>query len=142
MNIAYNKIIAKLQKLDEFIKYLEELQQVNKKSFFADYHFFGAAEHYLHLSIEAVHDVADLIIIDKQLPRPEERREVFRILFEHKVINEDLYQKFTGITGFRNVLVHEYDKIDKQKVYAHLQVSVDQLNDFKRQVLKFLKKKR
>lgn len=139
--IAYNKIIAKLQALDEYIRYLRELQKVNRKSFLRDYHFFGLAEHYLHLSIEVLLDVAKLLIVIYKLPRPEEPRDVFRVLYEKKIINEKLFQKLHGIAGFRNILVHEYEKVDKEIIYQSLQKQMSQFQEFKKQVLKFLKKK-
>ena len=86
--IAHNKIIAKLQALDEYLGYLKELQKINKKSFLQDYHQFGLAEHYLHLSIEVLLDVSKLIIIAYGLPRPEEPREVFYALHNEGVIND------------------------------------------------------
>lgn len=35
----YNKIISKLERLDEYFGYLKDIQRVNKKSFLTDYHF-------------------------------------------------------------------------------------------------------
>lgn len=140
--LAYNKIIAKLQALDEYLTYLKELQKVNKRSFLHDYHQFGLAEHYLHLCIEVLLDVAKLIIIIYSFPRPEENRDVFRVLYDKRVINIKLYNCLAGISGFRNVLIHEYEKIDKERVYEYLQDSIDQFKEFKRQLLHFLNRKR
>lgn len=142
MSIAHNKIIAKLQALDEYLGYLKDLQKVNKKSFLGDYHNFGLGEHYLHLSIEALLDVAKLIIIAYNFPRPEEQRDVFRVLHNKRVMSEKLYNQLAGASGFRNVLIHEYEKIDKTRVYEYLQNNIDQFEEFKRQVLKFLNKKK
>jgi len=33
---TYNKIISKLQRMDEYIRYLEEIQKINKKDFVYD----------------------------------------------------------------------------------------------------------
>lgn len=38
---AYNKIISKLERLDEYLKFLKEIQRVNKKKFTEDFHFFS-----------------------------------------------------------------------------------------------------
>ena len=141
MSIADNKIIGKLQALDEYLGYLKDLQKVNKKSFLADYHNFGLGEHYLHLSIEVLLDVAKLLIIAYNFPRPEEQRDMFRVLHDTRVISEKLYSQLMGASGFRNVLIHEYEKIDKERVYEYLQNNIDQFKEFKRQVLRFLSKK-
>jgi len=140
MTVAHNKIIAKLQMLDEYLGYLKELQKVNKKDFLADYHFFGLSEHYLHLSIEVLLDVAKLIIIAHQFPRPEEQKDALRVLYEKKVLNKKLYDQLAGISGFRNVLIHEYEHINKAIVYDYLQNNIVQFVDYKRQILRFLSK--
>ena len=54
--LTYNKIVAKLEQLDEYLKYLSEIQKVNKKTFLQDYHFYGTAERYLQVSIETIID--------------------------------------------------------------------------------------
>lgn len=141
MTTAHNKIIEKLQALEEYIGYLKELQKVNKKSFLNDYHFYGLAEHYLHLSIEALLDIGKLVIISFNFPRPEEPKDALRILFEKKVLDEILYDKLGGITGFRNILVHEYEKIDREIIYNALQTKIEQFQEFKKQVSGFLRKR-
>src|SRR3989338_1137741 len=117
---AYNKIISKLQKLDEYIKYLKEVQKINKNQFVEDYHFFGLAERYLQLSIEILLDVGKLLIVIKGLKRPEENQEIFSALCDEKIISEKLADNLMGIANFRNILVHDYEKIDREIVYEKL----------------------
>ncbi len=137
---AYNKIVAKLQALDEYLDYLRDLQKVNRKSFLSDYHQFGLAEHYLHLSIEVVLDVAKLVIITYAFPRPEENRDVLRVLREKRAISQGLYDQMASISGFRNILIHEYEKVDKERVYEYLQQDIVQFIEFRKQILRFLRK--
>ena len=137
---TFNKIISKLERLDEYLKYLTELQKVNKKSFLTDYHFYGLAERYLQLSIEILLDIGKLIIIAENLRKPEENSEIFIILNENKILPSKLSHDLTGITSFRNILVHDYEKIDRNIVYIKLQNNLEQFKSFKRNILKFLKK--
>lgn len=142
MSVAHNKIIAKLQALDEYLSYLAELKKVEKRVFLNDFHIFGLVEHYLHLSIEALLDVSKLIIIAYGFPRPEEPQDALRILHDQKVISEKLFNKLAGIAGFRNVLIHEYEKVNKNIVFSYFHDNLDQFKDFKRQVLRFLAHKK
>lgn len=137
--IIYNKIIAKLEKLDEYLRYLSEIQEVNKKRFVEDYHFHGLAERYLQLSIEAIIDIGKLLIISEKLRRPEDNQDIFNALRENKIISKSLAQDMAGIAGFRNILVHEYEKIDREIVYEKLLKNLGQFKDFKKEVLRFLK---
>lgn len=139
-NISENKIFEKLSLLDEYLSYLKDIQKVNKNSFLKDYHFYGLAERYLQLSIQTLIDVGQLIITEKQLPRPPEPQEIFSILFNSKILSENLVNRLTGIVGFRNILVHEYGKIDREKVYEYLQNNIGIFEQYKKEVLGFIKR--
>lgn len=138
-NISENKIFEKLSLLDEYLSYLKDIQKVNKNSFLKDYHFYGLAERYLQLSIQTLIDVGQLIITEKQLSRPPEPQEIFSVLFNSKILSENLVNQLTGIVGFRNILVHEYGKIDREKVYEYLQNNIGIFEQYKKEVLKFIK---
>lgn len=137
---AYNKIISKLQKLDEYIKYLREMQKVNKNQFTDDYHFFGLAERYLQLSIEVLLDTGKLLIVIEGLKRPEENQEIFSALCDKKIISEKLTQNLIGIANFRNILVHDYEKIDREIVYSKLQNNIIDFENFKKETLNYVSK--
>lgn len=138
--ISKNKIFEKLSLLDEYLNYLKEIQKVNKKSFLNDYHFHGLAERYLQLSIQILIDLGQLIITEKQLSRPAEPQEIFSVLFNNKILSEALVNQLTGIVGFRNILVHEYGKIDREKVYEYLKNNLEIFKQYKKEILKFIKK--
>ncbi len=137
--IIYNKIIAKLQKLDEYCGYLEEIQKINKEKFVNDYRAFGLAERYLQLSIEILLDVGKLIILSERLRKPEDNQDIFAVLHEKKIISEKLLKQIAGIANFRNILVHDYEKIDREIVYQKLKEQLKDFNNFKKEILKFLK---
>lgn len=137
---SYNKIIFKLQKLDEYVKYLKETQKINKNQFVEDYHFFGLAERYLQLSIEILLDVGKLLIIIRGLKRPEENQEIFSALRDEKIISEKLAQNLIGIANFRNILVHDYEKIDREIVYEKLKNNIDDFELFKKEISEYLSK--
>lgn len=125
------------------MKYLYQLQEEaeDEKMFLTDFHLFGSTERYLQLSIQAIIDISHLIIIDLELRRPQDNYETISILFEKKVISEDLAQSLTKMLGLRNILVHEYGKIDRKLVYEILQNRLGDLEDFKKQIINFIKNK-
>ncbi len=137
---AYNKIISKLERLDEYLKFLREIQQVNKKKFTEDFHFYGLAERYFQLSIEIVLDVCKLILVAKNLKRAEDNKDIFEILKENGFISKKVFNRLAGINSFRNILVHDYEKIDREIVYQKLQTNLEDFLDFKKEIAKFLKK--
>ena len=128
-----------MEKLDEYLGYLSEIQKVNKKQFVGDYHYFGLAERYLQLSIEIILDIGKLIIISERLRKPEDNQDIFSILAGRKIISGKLFQELSGIAGFRNILVHDYEKIDREIVHQKLKENSNNFNDFKKEIVKFLK---
>lgn len=142
--IIKKQFFDKIQNLDEYINYLEKISKEtknNKRLFFADFHLFGTAERYLQLAIQALMDLAQMVIIEEKFKRPEENQEIISLLYEKKIISRNLASRLDGIVGFRNILVHEYGKIDKEKVYNYLQNKIVDIKDFRKEILKFLKRK-
>lgn len=138
---AYNKIIAKLERLDEYIEYLKDIQKVNKKSFLKDYHFYGLAERYLQLAIEIIIDIGKLIIVSENFKRPEDNGDIVSVLIDAKILSKKLGEKLVGIVNFRNILVHDYENIDREIVYLKLQKNLGDFYLFKKDIIKYLKKK-
>lgn len=133
-----DKILSKLQRLDQYLVYLKEISKYRKDLFVSDYRVHGLGERYLQLSIEILLDVGKLLVIEFELARPETNHEIFDLLREAKIINLDLHSRLGGIVGFRNILVHEYEKIDKGIVYKNLKSGLRDLAAFKRAVLRKL----
>lgn len=138
--LTYNKIISKLERLDEYLGHLIEIQKVNKKSFLGDYHFHGLAERYLQLSIEILLDVGKLFIISENFRKPEDHQDIFVVLHERGILSEKLVERLIGIANFRNILVHDYEKIDREIVYQKLNKNLVDFQDFRKEILRFLKK--
>jgi uncharacterized protein YutE (UPF0331/DUF86 family) len=142
--ITQHKIFEKIKNLDEYLGYLKKLSKETKgkrRLFIADYQLYGLAERYLQLAIQAMIDICQLVIIEEGFEKPEVSQEMISILFSKKILSEKLASRLDGIVGFRNILVHEYGKIDREKVFDYLQNRIDDIADFKKYILKYLKKK-
>lgn len=139
--ITRETIIDKLQKLDEFLNNLDILEKEieNEEKFTGDFHLYGSVERYLQLACQGLLDIVDLIIIEEGFEKPEDRRETISLLFNHGVISENLAKKLQGISGFRNLLVHEYGEIDRRKVFQYLKENLSDFPLFKKEILQWLK---
>jgi len=140
--IARQKIFEKLQLLDEHFAYLEKLKTEiqDEEQFLSDFHIFASTERYLQLSYQAIIDILDLIIIEQGIEKPEDRKEIVSLLYNKGILSEDLAYRLYGSIGFRNILVHDYGKIDKKMVYKYLMEKTDDFQVFKREILSWLKK--
>lgn len=110
-------LAARLERLRLYLKTLREVEKFELDRFTSDPFIHGTAERYLHLSIECLLDIGNHIIADRGYRKPESYAEVFDILAEEKVISRELLQELAGMAAFRNVLVHDYLKLDLEKVH-------------------------
>jgi len=99
------------------------------------------AERYLQLSCQVLLDTLNLVIIEEAWEKPEDNQEAVSILFGKKIISENLASSLEGIAGFRNILVHEYGKIDRRRVYQYLLEKLELFQVFKKEILNWLKNK-
>jgi len=100
----------------------------------------GALERYLQLAAEASIDIGEIVIAELDLESPIFNKDVFRILGEKKIISKKLANNFEKIARFRNILVHDYIKLDLKKMYDYLKNDLDDFDQFIKQIAKFLKK--
>lgn len=139
--ITRQKIFEKIQQLDKYLSNLRQLKKEIKgqKEFLEDFHLYGLVERYLQLSCQIVIDIFNLVIIEEEIEKPEDNKETISLLFNKKIISENLALRLDGIVGFRNILVHEYGKIDRKRVYQYFMERLEDLETFKKETLNWLK---
>jgi uncharacterized protein YutE (UPF0331/DUF86 family) len=72
--------------------------------------------HTLQLAIQAALDVASHVVSDERLGEPENNRRLFELLVENGWVPGTLARPLSQMVGFRNVLVHGYQGVDKAVV--------------------------
>ena len=83
-----------------------------------------------------------MMIVSLDLKKPSDKQEIIDILEEAKILPSLLATRLSGIARFRNLLVHEYVKIDREKVYKILKGRIPDLQDFAKSITRYLKKKK
>lgn len=76
---------------------------------------------------EASIDLAMHIISVKRLGIPQNSRDAFEVLNEHKIIDDKLSRNLKAMVGFRNIVVHDYQSINIKVVQS---IISNNLNDF------------
>jgi len=71
-------------------------------------------------TIQAVIDISCHLVSKYNLGNPASYSECFELLEKHSYIDHELTIKLIGMTGLRNLLIHEYVIIDIDKLYALL----------------------
>jgi len=129
--------------MDDYISYLLKLKEEikNERQFMEDFHFFTSVERCFQISCQVIIDILNLIIIEEGIEKPEESREIISLLFNKGILSEDLAQRMNGVVGFRNILVHEYGKIDRKRIYKYLKEKIEDFQNFKKEIIRWLKSK-
>ncbi|MBI3583079.1 MAG: DUF86 domain-containing protein [Nitrospinae bacterium] len=134
------KISRKLESLQEYVGYLKGYQNCTIDELKRDPTLRGAVERYLHLSAECIIDIAEIMISELNLRKPEEYKESIDILGKTGIIPDEFAFYFSPVAGFRNILVHEYAKIDLTEVHRHLQKDIGDFEKFSKYIIDYLNK--
>lgn len=119
----------KLTELAEYVTQVSEYRDLTVERYRADWKTQRIVERTLQIAIEACLDIASHVIADRRLRAPSTYAETFEILGEAGLISSSLGQVMVEMTGFRNVVVHEYARVDADVVVRILR---DHLEDFRR----------
>ena len=131
-------ILDRLQGMKENLAILEKLKKIPHDEFVETPEIYKLSERCLQISIECILDISHYLIAQRDLPRAE-GKEAILALGIIGVLPKDFAQEISGMTGFRNILIHEYLKIDREKVYQNTQ-RVNDFYLFQKFILKFLAK--
>ena len=125
--------------LNEYLNILKECSLEPIERLKKDKIFRGAVERYFQLAVECVIDIGEILISNLKLRKPEDTRDVIDILGEKKIIPDEFADKFGPITGFRNILVHNYVKIDLELIYKFLTENLKDFDLFAKYITQYLK---
>jgi uncharacterized protein YutE (UPF0331/DUF86 family) len=97
-----------------------------------------ACERLLQLFVEAVIDVCRLLVTGLRLGIPSEEDDLFEKLEIAGIISPQVEEKLKEMKGFRNILVHEYTRIDDKIVYQVARTKLRDFEAFKQEILRYL----
>lgn len=84
----------------------------------------------LQRAVQSAIDLAAHVVAEESFGLPDSLRGHFRLLQEHKVINTDLSNKMQSMIGFRNIAIHEYQKLDLSILKKILTDNIADLEEF------------
>ena len=111
------------EKVNEIQKYLDELIEIvpnTPKEYESNKIVKAACERYFEKVVEAVTDLAFIVITLKKFRVPDDDIDSFRILEENGVINNDLYNRLKNAKGMRNLIAHKYGSVDDEVVFRSI----------------------
>lgn len=116
-----------LQRISEDLEYLTSGTALDREALRADVDRLAAVKYYLVTAIEGCLGVAQHLCASEGWGPPSDNADAMRLLGAHRMLEEDLAASLASAVRFRNLLVHEYARIDDERVAAYL----DRLNELK-----------
>ena len=85
---------------------------------------------------EAAIDIAMHVVAELELGVPQSSRDTFQFLVENDLIENRTAEKLKAMVGFRNIAVHEYQKLNLKIVEAIIENEIEEVKNFSEKMLK------
>lgn len=132
-------IQRKLERIETYLKQIRLKKDPGLDLFERDKDLQSIILFNLIQSIQACIDIGSHIISDNEWEKPNTQADIFERLAEHKVITKQMARKMIQMVGFRNRIVHEYEKIDFKIVHGVWRKHIKDIEQFCKAVVVRLK---
>lgn len=126
LSVIENKISANRK----YLKILKRYKVYSRQEIEENVDIRGAVERYLYLAAQAAIDLAEAVIAYKGFRKPTTMSEAFYILNEEEIVSGELTEKMVRMVGFRNIMAHDYEKVNYDIVYDVLQNRLTDVAEF------------
>lgn len=139
MAVEPQVVKTRIREIRDCVLELREVGEMPEAQFLSDRRTIRATERLLQVAIQSVLDVGSHLIAALGFREPEGYAEIIDVLGEERVIPEDFAGRIRGMAGLRNILVHEYIRVDPAKLRNALRTT-DDFETFCRHVLDYLER--
>jgi len=130
------RILQKIGRIREYLSLVRSIRDDCLTRFATDPVYRGALIHYLYLVADSCIALAELVIKYKGLRFPQSYAEGFDILGENRILDPSFAYSFARISGFRNFLAHDYEKVSARFVCEEIISKLDDVDTFLKQIEK------
>ncbi|WP_434284290.1 type VII toxin-antitoxin system HepT family RNase toxin [Clostridium botulinum] len=89
-------------------------------------------------AVEACIDISMYIVSKEKLGIPQNSRDAFEVMNHNGLISDDLLKKIKGMIGFRNIAVHNYQKLNLSVIQKVIEEHLKDFEEFLYEVNRFL----
>lgn len=128
----------RLANIAEYVEDLRTKEKITFTEYLNDKVVRRFIEHTLQIAVEACIDIGHHIIAAKHFEVPKERRDIFTIMVREGILPEQLLPTLYKMVGYRNLVVHEYEKVNKELVFGTLKKNLGDFDQFRQCIYEFL----
>lgn len=129
-------ILRKLAELEECLGQIREFSSLSIEEYSGDWKTQRIVERTLQIMIELCIDIAGHIISDKKLRVPVTYADTFKSLADAGLISSEVFRVMEKMAKFRNIVVHQYERVDAAIVIMILREHLDDFLAFRDAILK------
>jgi uncharacterized protein YutE (UPF0331/DUF86 family) len=131
-------ILAKAGSVKRHLNRVFEKRDIALGTFLKDIDIQESILFNIQMAVQNCIDIAAHIISDEGLGVPGSTNEMFYLLEENGYLDHDITEKMVKAVGLRNLVVHEYSKIDLDRIFEVAQKDITDLNEYLRFIFKKL----
>jgi len=131
-------VADRLSTIRNSVKRLKLLAEVPQEEFCTNADSIDIAENRLRRALEALFDVGRHLLVKSGAGVPSDYRSVIMMLAESNILPADCANRITTMAGYRNRLIHDYNKVSPEELYTILQTRLADLELFCRHVVDYL----
>lgn len=120
----------RLNQLSTSLNKLERFEKISVEEFLEDDMIQDVVEYNLFIAINMMIDIVTHIVVDNNIGNPETLGGAFDILNKNKYLSDEDTKIYKNMVGLRNILSHEYVKIDKRIIYGVLKNNLIDIKNF------------
>ena len=123
-------ILAKASAVRRYRKRVADKSNVDLQTFKSDLDLQEIVLFNLHMAIQSCTDIAAHIVSEEGYGVPGSSNEMFYMLEENGLIEVALAERMVKTVGLRNLVVHEYGRIDLGQIYTVVRNDIRDLDIF------------
>ena len=127
-------LLSKASSVRRHLKRAEEKSKPDLKTFLADLDHQEIVMFNIQMAIQNCVDIAAHIISEEGFGIPDSTAEMFTLLEENHFLDNELTRKMVKAAGLRNLIVHEYAKIEAEQIYKIVQNDITDLNTYLKKI--------
>ena len=131
-------IINKVSSLERCLNRIKEDYLGHEQDFQFNFMRQDAIVLNLQRACEISIDLANHLVKEKQLGVPQNSRQPFELLSNAGLLEPVLAQRLMNMIGFRNIAVHDYQKLDLSIVESIIEKHLHDFREFSTLALKFV----
>ncbi len=119
-----------LQNMEEALANLGRYRDLSLEEFEKDLSLIWIAEKGLQILIQNLLDIGAHLLASEIKNDWDDYGEIILKLGQHGIIPRDFSEKIQGMAGLRNILIHEYLRVDVSKIYDLLKKRMGDFTEF------------